>query len=87
VDVQGEDGSWTPIDMVAIYSVVTNNFMRSGGDGYTILQTNAITPYDFGLVDFDVTRDYIASLGTITADTMKLEGRITMVNATLAPLE
>ncbi|MBC8171536.1 MAG: 5'-nucleotidase C-terminal domain-containing protein, partial [Anaerolineae bacterium] len=87
VDVLNEDGTYSPIDPVAVYTVVTNNFMRNGGDGYSVLATNAIAPYDFGLVDYDVFQSYLVSLGTVTADNVKVEGRITMVNATVAPLE
>lgn len=87
VEVLGEDGTYSAIDPTAIYSVVTNNFVRTGGDSYTVFAENAIAPYDFGNVDWEMTRDYIVSLGSITADTVQIEGRITMVNATVAPLE
>lgn len=87
VEVLNEDGTYSPIDLVTMYSVVTNNFMRTGGDGYTVLATNAVTPYDFGLVDYDVLRNYIVSLGAVTAENAKVEGRITMENATVEPLE
>jgi 5'-nucleotidase len=87
VDVLGEDGSYSPIDEAATYLVVTNNFVRTGGDGYEVFATNAIAPYDYGRVDFEVTRDYIISLGTITDENVMVEGRITMTGATVAPLE
>jgi 5'-nucleotidase len=48
VDVEGEDGSFAPIDPEAVYTVATNDFMRRGGDEYTIFSTNGIDPYDFG---------------------------------------
>ena len=47
VEVQEGEG-WAPLDRAATYGVVSNNFMRSGGDGYAILRDAAINPYDFG---------------------------------------
>ena len=37
-----------PIDPARRYRVVTNNFLRTGGDGYTVLRDRAIAPYDSG---------------------------------------
>lgn len=87
VEIDNGDGTFSPIDPAATYSVVSNGFVRQGGDGYTVFAENAIAPYDFGAVDWEVTRDYVVSLGTITADMIATQGRITMTGATLAPLE
>ncbi len=43
---KGED--WAPIDPAAHYEIATNNFMRTGGDGYTVFRDRAIDPYDAG---------------------------------------
>jgi 5'-nucleotidase len=37
-----------PLDPQRVYLVVTNNFMRAGGDGYTAFRDRAIDPYDSG---------------------------------------
>jgi len=84
VDVQAEDGTFSPIDLEATYTVVTNNFVRNGGDGYSIFAENAVDPYDFGRVDYEVLADYLAANTPVAPE---VEGRITMVNATVAPLE
>ena len=42
------DGDWKPIDPAATYGVVSNNYMRSGGDGYDVFETKAQNAYDFG---------------------------------------
>jgi 5'-nucleotidase/UDP-sugar diphosphatase len=48
-DVQVLQGdSWKPIDTGATYGVVSNNYMRAGGDGYKIFSTNAVNAYDYG---------------------------------------
>ncbi len=48
VAVRQPDGTFAPVDPDRIYTVVTNNFLRSGGDGYTALRDRAIDPYDTG---------------------------------------
>ena len=47
-EVQAADGAWGPVDPSARYLIATNNFVRSGGDGYTALRDRAINPYDSG---------------------------------------
>ena len=47
VEVGGPD-VWTPVDEAATYHVVTNNYLRGGGDGYAVLHDRAINPYDLG---------------------------------------
>ncbi len=44
----GGAGGYAPIDPARLYRVVTNNFLRSGGDGYAVLRDRAIAPYDAG---------------------------------------
>ena len=59
VEVEGADGSYAPIDPDATYTLATNDFMRRGGDEYTVFATNAIDPYDFGKPLDQVLADYI----------------------------
>ena len=68
------DGEYSALDTEAIYRVATNDYMRSGGDGYSILETNAINPYDQGSPLDQVVADYIAANSPLSAE---LEGRIT----------
>ncbi|MBZ0295469.1 MAG: 5'-nucleotidase C-terminal domain-containing protein [Anaerolineae bacterium] len=84
VDVLNEAGEYEPIDPEAVYTVVANDFTRTGGDGFTVLAENAIEPYDFGKVDFEVLLDYLEANDPVSAE---LEGRITYINAELAPVE
>jgi 5'-nucleotidase / UDP-sugar diphosphatase len=84
VEVLGEDGTYSEIDLEATYRVVTNNFVRQGGDGYSMFNENAINPYDFGRVDYEALSDYLTDNSPITAET---EGRITIVNAEVEPLQ
>lgn len=58
-----EDGKWVPIDPNATYGVVTNNYVRNGGDGYAMFATDATNVYDFGPPLEDVLADYIAAQG------------------------
>ncbi len=66
VDVEAEDGTFAPLDETATYSIATINFVRTGGDGYTVFEENAINAYDFGRVDYESTSAYLASISPIT---------------------
>ena len=43
-----EGGTFVPIDPAKTYGVVSNDFMRNGGDGYALFRDNATDVYDFG---------------------------------------
>ncbi|WP_116083029.1 bifunctional UDP-sugar hydrolase/5'-nucleotidase [Tropicimonas sp. IMCC34011] len=70
------DGSWEPLDESATYGVATNNYVRNGGDGYSMFAENAENVYDFGPDLADVTAEYLAEQGPYTPYT---DGRITVV--------
>ncbi|MFT7106204.1 MAG: 5'-nucleotidase [Yoonia sp.] len=63
-----------PIDPAATYGVVSNNFVRNGGDGYDMFKT-AMNAYDFGPDLADVTAEYIAQNAPYQPYT---DGRISM---------
>ena len=46
--IRGPDGAWTDLDPERRYLVATNNFIRGGGDGYSVLRDRGIDPYDAG---------------------------------------
>jgi len=64
-----------PIDPAKIYGVVSNNYVRSGGDGYKMF-TNAENAYDYGPDLADVVAEYMAAGGAASEP----EGRITRQN-------
>ena len=74
VMVRAGDG-WAPIDPAAVYGVVSNNFVRTGGDGYSMF-VNAADAYDFGPDLADVVAEYMAATGPYTPFT---DGRITVL--------
>lgn len=49
-----------PIDLAKVYGVVSNNYVRNGGDGYKMFQ-GAMHAYDFGPDLADVTAEFIAA--------------------------
>lgn len=53
-----EDGSWNALDLNKTYGMVSNNFIRGGGDGYKVFRS-ASEIYDFGPDLADVVADYI----------------------------
>ena len=62
-----------PIDPDATYGVVTNNFVRNGGDGFSMFTTDAMNVYDFGPDLADVLAEYMAAQGPVMP---MLDGRI-----------
>ena len=78
VEVKNADGSYGPIDLNAVYEVVSNEFMRHGGDGYDVFADNAIDPYDAGALLADSVAEYIGAHSPVSP---AVEGRITKVEA------
>jgi 5'-nucleotidase len=71
-----EGETWAPIDPAKTYAVVTNNFLRNGGDGYAVLRDQGTNAYDFGPDLADVLSDYLAANPGYTPFT---DGRIARV--------
>lgn len=69
-----EGGSWVPLDPAKTYGMVSNNFVRGGGDGYKMFG-DAENVYDYGPDLADVTIDYLVEHGPYTPF---LDGRITI---------
>jgi len=62
-----------PIDLAATYGVVSNNYVRNGGDGYSMFE-RAENAYDYGPDLADVTAEYLAANAPYAPYT---DGRIT----------
>ena len=62
------------IDLNKTYGVVSNNYVRNGGDGYKMFR-DAENAYDYGPDLADVTAEYMAEGASYTAYT---DGRITV---------
>lgn len=69
-----EDGAWVPLDLDKTYGIVTNNYMRGGGDGYSVFEEKAENAYDFGPNLEKVVADYLGEAGSYKPYT---DGRIT----------
>ncbi|MBW8786519.1 MAG: 5'-nucleotidase C-terminal domain-containing protein, partial [Rhizobium leguminosarum] len=82
-DVQVKEGdNFAPIDPAKTYKVATNNFMRSGGDGYSIFKDGK-NAYDYGPDLADVTAEYVAAHSPYKPYT---DGRVTeLAQAAPAP--
>ena len=65
------DGN-VPIDPARTYGVVTNNYIRGGGDGYRVFLGGS-SAYDYGPGLEVVVADYMAAQGSYTPYT---DGRI-----------
>ena len=66
--------AWGPIDPAATYGVVSNNYVRNGGDGYAMF-VDAANAYDFGPDLADVTAEFLAANAPYQPYT---DGRITV---------
>ncbi|MDY6962504.1 MAG: 5'-nucleotidase C-terminal domain-containing protein, partial [Pseudomonadota bacterium] len=76
-DIQVKEGEgFVPLDPEKTYGVVTNNYVRGGGDGYKVFATNAVNPYDFGPNLEQAVADYLTANNPYTPYT---DGRITDV--------
>jgi 5'-nucleotidase/UDP-sugar diphosphatase len=54
------NGTYEAIDLNAMYGVVSNNFMRAGGDGYKVFATDGQDAYDYGPGLEEVVASYLA---------------------------
>ncbi len=66
VEIVGVDGSTSPLDPAATYGVVSNNYLRSGGDGYEVFKAKAQNAYDYGPNLEQVVAEYLKSKGIYT---------------------
>ncbi|QHQ34021.1 bifunctional metallophosphatase/5'-nucleotidase [Algicella marina] len=57
--VETDDGL-EPLDPEETYGVVSNNYVRGGGDGYSVFDTDSSNVYDYGPDLADVTAEYLA---------------------------
>ena len=69
-----QDGGYGPIDPSALYSVVANNYVRNGGDGYKMFR-DGLNAYDYGSGLEVVLAEYMAAQGSYAP---YLDGRISM---------
>lgn len=77
VSVEVKEGeAYVPLDPAKTYSLVTNNYMRNGGDGYDVFKTQGENAYDYGPGLETVLADYLAAHQPFKPYT---DGRITEV--------
>ncbi|MDX3929303.1 MAG: 5'-nucleotidase C-terminal domain-containing protein [Shinella sp.] len=76
-----EGEGFVPLDPAKIYNIVSNNYMRAGGDGYSVFETAGMNAYDFGPGLDQVVADYLAAHQPYRPYT---DGRITEVAAAMA---
>ncbi|WHA41679.1 5'-nucleotidase C-terminal domain-containing protein [Agrobacterium larrymoorei] len=77
VSVEVKEGdNFVKLDPEKTYGVVTNNYTRTGGDGFKTFATKAINPYDFGPSLEDAVAAYIGAHSPYKPYT---DGRVTDV--------
>jgi hypothetical protein len=55
-----QDQAWTRLDLGQMYKVVTVDFLRVGGDGFSMLSEHALNSLDGNLTLSDVVANYLA---------------------------
>lgn len=73
-----KDGAYEPIEADTVYGVVSNNFMRGGGDGYSAFVTGGMNAYDYGPGLEEVVAEYLTANSPYKP---YLNNRITQVSA------
>jgi 5'-nucleotidase len=69
-----EGDAFVPLDPARTYAVVTNNYVRGGGDGFKMFADKAANAYDYGPNLEDVVAEYLTTHNPYTPYT---DGRIT----------
>jgi len=58
IEIEESNGTFSALNLYGTYGMVSNNFIRAGGDGYKMFRS-ATDIYDFGPDLADVVVDYI----------------------------
>ena len=85
VEYLNEKGEYVEVSFDSTkYTIASNAFTIKGGDSYDVLKKayEEGRATDFGSVDSDNFEKYLKSLGTITAENAKIEGRLVDLNTT-----
>eukprot|EP00455_Lapot_gusevi_P021830 TRINITY_DN2281_c0_g1_i3.p1 TRINITY_DN2281_c0_g1~~TRINITY_DN2281_c0_g1_i3.p1 ORF type:complete len:695 (+),score=180.38 TRINITY_DN2281_c0_g1_i3:148-2232(+) len=61
--------AWIALDPQRTFKVVTNNFLRTGGDDYSMFVTSVTEPFDWGPIDITVVTDYLLANPIVSAPT------------------
>ena len=82
VEYLNDQKQYVEIDLTKTYTIATNAFTVVGGDGYSMLLAayNKGLATDFGTLDSENFEAHLKSLGTITEEIAKVEGRIIDIN-------
>ncbi len=72
VEARSAEG-WAPIDASATYTIVTNNFMARGGDGYAMFPAQGRNGYDTAIDLADALAEYLSENAPFAPE---LDGRI-----------
>ncbi len=56
------ENEWLPLDPDQVYGIVSNDFLRGGGDGYSVFAQNALNAYDYGPEITDIVVEYLQTM-------------------------
>lgn len=59
IDMQTDDQDWLPLEDAKLYRIAATDYLRTGGDGYTMIAEKAQKAYDYGPALDQVVADYL----------------------------
>ncbi|MDR2309697.1 MAG: 5'-nucleotidase C-terminal domain-containing protein [Brucellaceae bacterium] len=59
VEIQDADKNWQPLDDTKLYGIAATDYLRTGGDGYTMIAEKAEKAYDYGPALDQVVAEYL----------------------------
>ena len=72
VEIRSAEG-WAPLESREMYTIVTNNFMARGGDGYAMLPAEGVNGYDTAIDLADALAEYLSANAPFAPE---IDGRI-----------
>ena len=71
VEMQDTDKNWQPLDDNKLYGIAATDYLRTGGDGYTMIAEKAEKAYDYGPSLDQVTAEYLQAHSPYSGDTQQ----------------
>jgi 5'-nucleotidase len=59
IEIQDADKNWQPLDDTKLYGIAATDYLRTGGDGYTMIAEKAEKAYDYGPALDQVVAEYL----------------------------
>lgn len=68
VEIQDADKNWQSLDDTKLYGIAATDYLRTGGDGYTMIAEKAEKAYDYGPALDQVVAEYLQARSPYTGE-------------------